>query len=102
MIYYGKRIIYDKNTGKVLNGTFEEMEGELESNLRPLEIDFMDLPYSDTTLLNVEQYHIENKKIIIDKYKENILSEEEKLRLENKELENQLLLATDSQVGGIL
>lgn len=65
---YGLRIIYDKNTGKVLNGSFGEMSGELQEGLRPLEIDFLDLPYGDTSLALADQYHVDilNKVVIVD------------------------------------
>lgn len=110
MIYYGKRIIYDKNTGKVLNGTFEEMEGELQEGLRPLEIDFIDLPYgyNDNNFKDAIEYHIDTSKnklttplkdlIIITKYREHIKTPDEQIA----ELENQLLLQEDANVGGIL
>ncbi|WP_034868569.1 hypothetical protein [Clostridium lundense] len=41
----GKRIIFDKATGKVLNGTFEEREGDFQEGLRPKKISFLDLSY---------------------------------------------------------
>ena len=79
MIQYGKRIIFDKATGRVLNGCLEEMSGELQEGLRPSEIDFIDLPYGDTTLKDVEQYHIDvaTRTIVVDSRIENIPTYEE-------------------------
>lgn len=99
----GKRVIFDKNTGKVLNGTFEEMSGSIEDNLRPLEIDFIDLPYGydKNNFKEAIKYHvnIETREIVIDEYIQKTKTPEE-LRIE--ELENQLLLMADSLEGGIL
>lgn len=64
----GKRIIFDKQTGKVLNGCLDEMSGSIQDGLRPPEIDFIDLQYGDNTLEGVSTYHIdvETRKIVID------------------------------------
>lgn len=101
---YGKRIIYDKAIGKVLNGTFEEMAGNLQEGLRPTEIDFIDLPFGDKILQDVDQYHIDvaTKTIVIDSRLPHIETEAERLQREKEELENQLLLMADGQAGGIL
>lgn len=96
----GERIYYDKNTGKPIL-----ILGKCSGDVVPREgqtIDYIDLPFEDTTLQNVASFHIENGSIVIDQYIQDTLTEEERLRQENEELENQLLLATDSQVGGIL
>lgn len=90
---YGKRIIFDKSTGKVLNYCLEEMAGDLQEGLRPLEMDFIDLPfgYNENNFKEAIEYHvdIETKEIVIDKYKEIQLTPEQQII---KELENQLLL----------
>ncbi|MBU5227865.1 hypothetical protein KQI36_14620 [Clostridium senegalense] len=112
---YGQRIIFDKKTGFILNGTFGKMRGEyLSDNLRPEEIDFIDLPYDydDNNFNEAIEYHIDISKdknitelkdlIIIDKYIERKETEEEKLRREKEELENQLLLKENKDLGGIL
>lgn len=69
----GRRIIFNKATGKVLNGTFDEkfdsgLTQEMIDELRPIEIDFIDLPYGDVTLEDVDNYHIDIKTraIVID------------------------------------
>ncbi|WP_291579574.1 hypothetical protein [Clostridium sp. UBA6640] len=112
---YGIRLIYCRNTGKILNNTFGEMTGDLQEGLRPKEIDFIDLPYNynDNNFKEAINYYIDTTKdksktelkdlIIITEYipkKEE--SEEEKLRREKEELENQLLLKENENVGGIL
>lgn len=96
----GIRIIYNKLNGKPII-VYGESEGDITER-ESLDLDYIDLPFGDTTLQNVAEFHIENRTIIIDAYKQDTISEEERLRQENEELENQLLLATDSQVGGIL
>ncbi|NEZ74242.1 hypothetical protein EXM56_02540 [Clostridium botulinum] len=82
-----KRIIFNKVTGTVLNGCLEErydsgLTEKMINDLRPKEIDYLDLEYGSTILKNVDTYHIdvETKEIVIDKYKEHIETEEEKLR----------------------
>ena len=96
----GIRIIYNKLNGKPII-VYGESEGDITER-EPLDLDYIDLPFGDTTLQNVASFHIENGSIVIDQYIQDTLTEEERLRQENEELENQLLLATDSQVGGIL
>ncbi|WP_291560134.1 MULTISPECIES: hypothetical protein [unclassified Clostridium] len=111
----GKRIVYSKNTGKILNYCLEEMAGDLQEGLRPLEIDYLDLPYgyNDNNFKDAINYYIDTTKdknktelkdlIIITEYipkKEE--TEEERLRREKEQLENQLLLKENESVGGIL
>ena len=110
---YGKRFIYDKKNGQIINMHLSS-EGNIKSEYRPLEIDFIDLPfnYENEKLKNVELYHIDiskdknktniDKMIIIDKYREQQESEQEKLLREKQELENQLLIEKDKNIGGIL
>ncbi|ACO85086.1 hypothetical protein [Clostridium botulinum] len=104
-----KRIIFNKVTGTVLNGCLEErydsgLTEKMINDLRPKEIDYLDLEYGSTILKNVDTYHIdvETKEIVIDKYKEHIETQEEKLKREKQELENQLLLKENKETGGIL
>jgi len=68
---YGNRIIYDATNGNVLYGPNYNMLGEMSEaadGLRPTTIDFIDLPYGDTTLQNAATYHIDptTKSIVID------------------------------------
>lgn len=98
----GYRLIYNKENGNILNGTFGEMEGTIPDWFRPKEIGCLDLPYgyNDNNFRDALEYHIDVSKvekaelkdiIVITKYKEHIETEEEKLRKENKKLEKQLL-----------
>ncbi|NMM65505.1 hypothetical protein HBE96_23285 [Clostridium sp. P21] len=110
----GMRLIFDKQTGKILNGVLGEMQGDLQEGLRPAEIDFIDLPYgyNDNNFKEALEYHVDITKnkstasikdlIIIDKYIEHTETEEEKLKREKAELENQLLLKENKDLGGIL
>lgn len=77
MALYGKRIIFDNDTGKILNNTFDEMEGE--DGLRPTNISYIDLPIGDTTLQDVDQYHIDlnTKTIVIDSIRQHIPTQDE-------------------------
>lgn len=104
----GKRIIFDPSNGKVLNGTLEEKQGDLQEGLRPDEIDFIDLPfgYDENNFKQAASYHIDVSKpkeapiaqrIVIAEYIQQP-SAEERIR----ELEDQLLLQEDQRVGGIL
>ncbi|GAA0124780.1 hypothetical protein UT300019_06820 [Clostridium sp. CTA-19] len=113
------RLIYNKNTGTILNGTFSErfdsgLTDEMIGDLRPREIDFVDLPYdyNENNFRDAIKYHIDVTKdknktelkdlIIIDKYIKRQETEKEKLRREKEELENQLLLKENKDLGGIL
>lgn len=111
---YGIRLIYCKNTGKILNNTFGEMRGDLQEGLRPLEIDYIDLPYgyNDNNFKDSINYYIDTTKdknttelkdlIVITEYIKRQETEEERLKREKEELENQLLLKENEDVGGIL
>lgn len=68
MLQYGKRIIFNKITGKVLDNCFGEMSGDLQEGLRPIEIDFIDLAYGDKIIQDASEYHIDvaTKTIVID------------------------------------
>lgn len=96
----GNRIYYNQN-GKVLFQTGES-NGDVFPHLENEEIKYIDLEYGNIILKDVQEYHIENEIIIIDKYKEIQETTEEKLLKEKQELENQLLLKEDKEIGGIL
>ena len=79
MIQYGLRIIYDPQTGKVLNYCMGEMSGDLQEGLRPDEISFIDLSfgYDENNFKQAESYHVDVTqpetapivdRIVIDKY----------------------------------
>ncbi|MBZ9633202.1 hypothetical protein [Clostridium sp. FP1] len=92
---YGKRIIFDKLTGKVLDNCFEEMSGNLQEGLRPLQIDFIDLPFGDIRLKEVLSYHIDTitKSIVVDSKAEHVQTDAEKIvQLETKLLESEGVL----------
>lgn len=112
---YGIRLIYCKNTGKILNNTFGEMQGDLQEGLRPKEIEFLDIPYgyNENNFKNAINYYVDTTKdknkteltdlIVITEYiPKREKTEEERLRREKEELENQLLLKENETVGGIL
>jgi hypothetical protein len=100
----GSRIIYDIVTGKVLNGTLDEREDsrmteELHQQIRPINIDFIDLGFG--ALNNVKSFHVdvETRNIVIDEYFQEVKTVEQ---LKIEELENQILLMAENEVGGIL
>jgi len=105
----GMRIIYDAQTGRVLNGMLGEMSGDIQDGLRPGKIDFIDLSfgYNDNNFKQAASYRINVSKpktapiverIVIDSYIERMPSEADKI----KELEDQLLVQENEKVGGIL
>ena len=105
----GQRIIYDSQTGKVLNGMLGEMSGSIQEGLRPEKIDFIDLPfgYDDNNFRKAMTYRIDVSKsrtaplmerIVIDSYIQQPPNEADRI----KELEDQLLLKENEKVGGIL
>ncbi|MCY9532986.1 hypothetical protein M5X04_27120 [Paenibacillus alvei] len=105
----GIRIIYDAQTGRVLNGVLGEMSGDIQDGLRPGKIDFIDLPfgYNDNNFKKAASYHINATKskaapiverIVIDRYIQQPPTEAERI----KELEDQLLVQENERVGGIL
>lgn len=114
MLKMGLRLIYDTNTGKVLNNCLSEMVGAIEDTLRPKEMDYLDLPYgyNDNNFIEALDYHIDITKdksttelknlMVITQYREHIETEEERLLREKEELENQMLLMADNEMGGIL
>lgn len=118
-MHLGKMLIYNKETGKILNGSLNErydqgLTKEMIKELRPSEVGILNLPfsYNGNNFKEALEYHIDISKdkkttdlkdlIVITKYREHIETEEEKLRREKEELENQLLLQADNNIGGIL
>lgn len=86
----GQRIIFNKVTGKILNGTFDEREDtgltqEMIGEMRPSEIDFVDLEYGQ---IDYTKYRI----VAIDTAtKQPILEELPKPQPSYEELQQQLL-----------
>lgn len=106
---YGMRIIYDPQTGKVINKSLGEMQGDVQEGLRPSKIDFIDLPYgyNENNFKQAIAYHIDvskpkevtlSERIVITECIPQTPSAEDRIR----ELEDQLLLQEDEKVGGIL
>lgn len=104
-IQVGRRIIFDNTNGKII---FDM--GEMQGNVLPREniggLDYIDLPFDQDSdkFMRVKKYHIDvnTKQVIFDELYPAVETEEEKLRREKAELENQLLLQTNKEVGGIL
>lgn len=74
----GNRIYYNQE-GQILFQTYD-IDGDVLPHLENEVIQYIDLPYGDKTLENALEYHIENNKLVISKYREHIETEEEKLR----------------------
>ncbi len=115
----GKRVIYDKSTGLVLNGYLEErfdsgLTEKMTKQVRSLEIDYIDLPYAynDNNFKDAINYYIDTTKdknktelkdlIVITEYIQKEETEEVRFRREKEELENQLLLLQDEKTRGLL
>lgn len=119
-MYLCKMLIYNKETGRILNNSLNErfdsgLTKEMIKELRQNEVGVLNLPYNynGNNFKEAVEYHIDITKdknttdlkdlIVITKYREHIETEEEKLRREKQELENQLLLAENNNIeGGIL
>ena len=97
MLQIGNRIYFNQN-GKVTHQTGER-QGDVLLNVENEVIQYIDLPFGDKTLENVQEFHIENGQIVVDKRFEITLSAEQQQIID---LENQMLLMADSQTGGIL
>lgn len=106
MIEVGRRIIFDTVTGKIILNT-----GEMQGSVLPREkivggLDFIDLPYGQDSdkFMKAKSYHVDldTREVIFDELYSPVETEEEKLRREKAELENQLLIQTNKEVGGIL
>lgn len=93
MVQIGKRIIFDKTTGKVL-ADFGEMQGD---NILPREtigeLDYVDLSYGQDRdkFMRVKSYHInpDTKEVIFDELFDSIPTPEQQIA----ELQQQLLQA---------
>lgn len=99
----GNRIYFNQN-GQVIHVT-GECQGDVIPRLENEIVSYIDLEYGDSTLKDAIEWHIdlENKKIVVDKLREKVETEEDKLKREKQELENQLLLQTNKElIGGIL
>lgn len=88
----GSRIYYNQK-GDCIFYTPEYNGENLKPRIKEI-ISYIDLPYGDKSMKNVEKFHIdvENKKIIVDKYIERKPSYED--------LENQLILTENDKIEG--
>lgn len=96
MTQVGRRIIFDKSTGKIIFD-MGEMQGDVLPREDLGELDHIDLEYGQDTdkFMRVKKYHIDTKTktVVFDELYEPVETEGEKLRREKAELENQLLRA---------
>lgn len=100
--YVGKRIYFNQY-GEIVF-ILGDSSGSVKEHHKNEIINYIDFPYGDKTIENAEQWHIdvENRKFVVDKIREKVESEEEKLKREKVELENQLLLQENNSIGGIM
>ncbi|HGS9489295.1 hypothetical protein AAAK65_13520 [Clostridioides difficile] len=94
----GNRIICDQ-TGKILLQT-GEATGDILEHDEITELHFVDIPYGsiDYTRNRIIGINIETKEPILEEIPTFISDEEKRIQ----ELENQLLIAENEKVGGIL
>ncbi|EGT3953663.1 hypothetical protein RZ869_011050 [Clostridioides difficile] len=92
------RIIYDQ-TGKILLQTGEATGDVLEHN-EIIELNWIDIDYGsvDYTKNRITGINIETKQPILEEIPVYITEEEKRI----KELENQILIAENEKVGGLL
>jgi len=68
----GYRVIFNPTTGTVLNNTLGEMSGQIQTDLRPETIEFIDLPYGydENNFRTATRYHIDvnTRQIVVDEY----------------------------------
>lgn len=97
----GNRIIFDQDGEIVLE--FGEMQGDVLPRKDITKLDFVDLELGAINHLThkIISIDVETKQPILEAIP-HIETEAERLQREKEELENQLLLMTDSEVGGIL
>lgn len=98
-MYLCKMLIYNKETGRILNNSLNErfdsgLTKEMIKELRPNEVGVLNLPYeyNENNFKQAIEYHIDISKnkettdlkdlIVITKYREHIETEEEKLKKE--------------------
>lgn len=95
----GSLIIYDGN-GKVWLNT-GDAEGDILPHIIPKGLPYIITEYGQLDGKIVKAINVETKELILED-KPKVETEEEKLRREKEELENQLLLQADNNIGGIL
>ncbi|MCC0682468.1 hypothetical protein IC218_19690 [Clostridioides sp. ES-S-0005-03] len=93
----GRRIIFDQD-GEII-AIFGEMEGDIIPRKTITKLDYIDIPYKaiDDDCY-IEKIDTNNNVPIIKKLKVELTEEQQRMQ----ELENQLLIAENEKVGGLL
>lgn len=95
----GSLIIYD-NKGKIWVNT-GDAEGDVLPHEYPSGLPYIETQFGELNEKIVKCVNVETKELILEDIP-HIETEEEKLLREKTELENQLLLQADNNLGGIL
>lgn len=97
----GNRIIYDQD-GEIIC-QLGEMQGDVSPRKDIMAVDFVDLEFGqiDYTKHKLIGVKPQTKELILEEIP-HIETEIERLQREKQELEDQLLLQADAEVGGIL
>ncbi|ACA55546.1 hypothetical protein FDC45_14930 [Clostridium botulinum] len=95
----GSLIIYD-NTGKIFLNT-GDAEGDVLHHTVPEGLPYIITEFGQLDNKIVKGIDVETKELITEDIPQ-IETEEEKLKREKQELENQLMLQADNNIGGIL
>lgn len=98
MIQVGNRIYYDQD-GEIIFQT-GEMQGIVPMRKENQIVSYVDLEYGqiDTNKYCIVGIDVASKQPIVEEIVQELTAEQKQI----KELEDQLLLATDNEVGGIL
>ncbi|NMS91968.1 hypothetical protein HGQ85_18805 [Clostridioides difficile] len=93
----GRRIIFDQD-GEII-AIFGEMEGDIIPRKIITKLDYIDIPFkSIDDNCYIEKIDVVNNVPIIKKIKIELTEEQQRMQ----ELENQLLIAENEKVGGLL
>ncbi|MHB8036255.1 hypothetical protein CF069_20720 [Clostridium botulinum] len=95
----GSLIIYD-NTGKIFLNT-GDAEGDILPHVPPNGLPYIITEFGELKGKIVKGINVETKELILEDIPHRE-TEEDKLKRENQELENQLMLQADNNIGGIL
>ncbi|MDI3040948.1 hypothetical protein QJK96_07330 [Clostridioides difficile] len=93
----GRRIIFDQD-GEII-AIFGEMEGDVIPRKIITKLDYIDIPFkSIDDNCYIEKIDVVNNVLIIKEIKIELTEEQQRMQ----ELENQLLIAENEKVGGLL
>ncbi|KEI96350.1 hypothetical protein [Clostridium botulinum] len=95
----GSLIIYD-NTGKIWINT-GDAEGDVLPHTLPDGLPYIITEFGELNNKIVKGINVETKELITEDIP-HIETQEERLKREKQELENQLMLQADNNIGGIL